>query len=83
MIYAGGRYTSLFFDKESVEVALWMNSLDIDAHVLTHRLPGQPNSNGRVHPKDIALVDGLTALGRLSPVLPLLHVPLAANVTID
>ena len=51
VIYAGGGYTSLFVDKEGVEVALWLNGLGIDAHVLVHRLPGQPDGKGGVHPR--------------------------------
>lgn len=79
VIYAGGGYTSLFVDKEGVEVALWLNSLGIDAHVLVHRLPGQPDGKGGVHPKDIALTDGLAALGHLSAPLPLIHVGLSSG----
>lgn len=79
LVYAGGGYTSLFVDKEGVEVALWLNSVGIDAHVLVHRLPGQPSDKGGVHPKDIALIDGLAALDYLSPALPLFHVGLSSG----
>lgn len=79
LVYAGGGYTSLFIDKEGIEVAVWLNGLGIDAHVLVHRLPGQPNGNGGAYPKDIALVDGLAAVGRLSASLPLFHVGLSSG----
>ncbi|WP_210162920.1 alpha/beta hydrolase family protein [Pleomorphomonas oryzae] len=79
LIYAGGGYTSLFIDKEGVEVALWLNSLGIDAHVLVHRLPGQPDGKGGVQPKDIALVDSLAALRHLPTTLPLFHVGLSSG----
>lgn len=79
LIYAGGGYTSLFVDKEGVEVARWLNDIGIDAHLLVHRLPGQPDGKGGVHPRDIALVDGLAALGHLSPALPLFHVGLSSG----
>ena len=42
IVYAGGGYTQLFYDKEGAEVALWLNGLGIEAHVLVHRLPGNP-----------------------------------------
>lgn len=79
LVYAGGGYTSLFVDKEGVEVALWLNGLGIAAHVLVHRLPGQPDGNGSVNPKDIALIDGLAALAHLPKDLPLVHVGLSSG----
>jgi dienelactone hydrolase len=79
LVYAGGGYTSLFVDKEGVEVALWLNDLGITAHVLVHRLPGQPDGNGGTNPKDIALTDGLAALAPLPTDLPLIHVGLSSG----
>lgn len=66
LVCVGGGYTALFYDKEGVEAAHWLNGLGIDAHVLVHRLPGAPDGNGGVSPKDIALTDGMAALDRLA-----------------
>ncbi|WAC47540.1 prolyl oligopeptidase family serine peptidase [Asticcacaulis sp. SL142] len=76
LVYAGGGYHRLMHDKEGVEVALWLNSLGIDAYVMAHRLPGQGN-----HDKDMALKDGLTCLDYLAQFkdLPLLHVGLSSG----
>lgn len=82
IVYAGGGYTQLFYDKEGVEVALWLNGLGIDAHVLVHRLPGAPDGNGGVFPKDIALRDGQAALNHLAEggsTLPLFHIGLSSG----
>lgn len=62
LVFAGGGYTSLMYDKEGTEVALWLNGLGIDAHVVVHRLPGGQGPQG-VFPKDIALADSLAAFG--------------------
>lgn len=84
LIVAGGGYLQLVHDKEGVQVATWLNGLGLDAHVLVHRLPGQPvaESKDEVWPFDIALHDGLAALDHLaaaSPDLPLLHVGLSSG----
>ncbi|SCM76564.1 conserved hypothetical protein [uncultured Pleomorphomonas sp.] len=82
IVYAGGGYTQLFYDKEGTEVALWLNGLGVDAYVLVHRLPGAPDGCGGAFPKDIALRDGLAALDRLAdkgPDLPLFHVGLSSG----
>lgn len=82
IVYAGGGYTQLFYDKEGTEVAMWLNGLGIDAHILVHRLPGASDGAGGVFPKDIALHDGLSALDRLAADgsgLPLFHVGLSSG----
>lgn len=81
LIYPGGGYLKLMHDKEGVEVALWLNSLSIDAYVVTHRLPGSSAADG-VHPKDIALTDSLACLDylhRSGSHLPLFHVGLSSG----
>lgn len=82
LICVGGGYTKLVYDKEGAEVALWLNDLGIEAHVLVHRLPGAPDGRGGVWPKDIALRDGLAALDRLQVLgggLPLILVGLSSG----
>lgn len=82
LVYAGGGYTKLIYDKEGVEVAAWLNGLGLDAHVLVHRLPGAEDFRGGVYPKDIALTDALSALDHLSKTparLPLFHVGLSSG----
>ena len=80
LVCAGGGYLQLVHDKEGVEVAQWLNTLGLDAHVLVHRLPGQPRlpqpeaaaAAGQaalpheVWPFDIALQDGLRAAAHLA-----------------
>ncbi len=39
LIIPGGGYYGLWFDKEGVEVANWLNNLGISAFVLKHRVP--------------------------------------------
>ena len=70
LVLAGGGYLQLVHDKEGVQVAQWLNSLGLDAHVLVHRLPGQPDGHGGVWPADIALQDGLRALDHLAVQAP-------------
>jgi acetyl esterase/lipase len=81
LVYAGGGYLQLMHDKEGVEIALWLNSLGLDAYVLLHRLPGQEDAPGKTWPFDIALQDGLLALDHLAGLapLPLLHVGLSSG----
>lgn len=81
LVYPGGGYLKLMHDKEGVEPALWLNSLSIDAYVVTHRLPGAAAADG-VHPKDIALTDALACLDylyRRGSQLPLFHVGLSSG----
>ena len=82
LVYAGGGYTKLIYDKEGLEVALWLNSLAIDAHILVHRLPGADSGTGGVYNKSIALMDGQVALRALEvndASLPLFHVGLSSG----
>ncbi|WP_176082846.1 prolyl oligopeptidase family serine peptidase [Martelella sp. HB161492] len=82
IVYGGGGYTKLVYDKEGMEVALWLAANRIEPHILVHRLPGQDNGMGGVYPKDIALADGLSALDQLGsagPALPLFHVGLSSG----
>lgn len=82
LLCAGGGYTSLMYDKEGVEVALWLNSLNIDAHVLVHRLPGAPDGFGGNFGKNASLDDGIRAIEFLAggfPKLPLIHVGLSSG----
>lgn len=81
LVYAGGGYTRLMLDKEGIDVALWLNTLGLDAHVLVHRLPGAPAPQG-VFPPDIALTDALSAVDHLAsraPARPLVHVGLSSG----
>ena len=81
LVYPGGGYLKLMHDKEGVEIALWLNSLSIDAYVVTHRMPGAAAAVG-VHPKDIALTDALACLDYLHggrPTLPLFHIGLSSG----
>ncbi len=87
LVYAGGGYLQLVHDKEGIDIALWLNSLGIDAWVLVHRLPGQArrhsdlqdlgpgegplDDSAGVWPFDIALRDALCALDHLAALAPL------------
>ncbi|PRX09032.1 UNVERIFIED_ORG: acetyl esterase/lipase [Martelella mediterranea] len=82
LLFVGGGYTKLVYDKEGAEVASWLNAQGIDAHLVVHRLPGAPDGKGGVHPKDIALADGLRALDVVAAEqgdLPLFHVGLSSG----
>lgn len=81
LVLAGGGYLQLMHDKEGVEVAQWLATLGIEAQVLLHRLPGQPDGRGGVWPQDIALHDGLLALQHLGgqAELPLFIVGLSSG----
>jgi dienelactone hydrolase len=79
LVYGGGGYRELMLDKEGVEVALWLNALGLDAHVVVHRLPGQPDPAGGIFPFDVALRDALAARHRLRPDLSLVHVGLSSG----
>ncbi|TPW31100.1 pectin acetylesterase [Martelella alba] len=82
IVYGGGGYTKLVYDKEGTDVALWLAANRIEAHILIHRLPGQDDGQGGVNAKDIALGDGFSALDHLvkaEPGLPLFHVGLSSG----
>jgi len=82
LVYAGGGYIRLCLEREGLEIAAWLNGLDVDAHVLAHRLPGAPATDGGVHPADIALRDATRALDLLEregEALPLFHVGLSSG----
>nr|WP_272212726.1 prolyl oligopeptidase family serine peptidase [Marinicella sp. W31]MDC2878639.1 prolyl oligopeptidase family serine peptidase [Marinicella sp. W31] len=82
LLYVGGGYTKIVYDKEGSEVALWLNALGLDVHLLVHRLPGASDGRGTAHPKDIALTDGLIALDHLAETesgLPLFHIGLSSG----
>ncbi|MDC7682718.1 prolyl oligopeptidase family serine peptidase [Asticcacaulis sp. BYS171W] len=81
LVYGGGGYVNLVADREGIEIALWLNALGLDAYVLVHRLPGTDDGPGDIHPHDIALQDGMTALDHLATLdaLPLLHVGLSSG----
>lgn len=82
LVCAGGGYTSLVYDKEGTELALWLNGIGIDAHILVHRLPGGRDGTGGHHGRDVARQDGLRALALLADRfadLPLFHVGLSSG----
>jgi dienelactone hydrolase len=49
------------YDREGVDVALWLNALGLDAYVLIHRFPGATSPDG-VWPKGVAAGDAQLAL---------------------
>jgi acetyl esterase/lipase len=57
IIAPGGGYTHSAFDKEGVDIALWLNSVGVSAFVLKYRLPGEFPGKGYV-----ALADAQRAL---------------------
>ncbi len=71
LVLAGGGYTRLMLDKEGTEVALWLAAAGVEAHLLVHRLPGQPDGAGGAWPADVALGDGRAALAHLDALDPL------------
>jgi len=80
LVCAGGGYLRLMLDREGVEVALWLNGLGYDAHVLAHRLPGAVDpATGEAHPADIALTDALSALEQIPRDLPLFVMGLSSG----
>src|SRR5688572_23433903 len=56
VICAGGGYSILAFEKESLEIGRWMNERGIAAFCLKYRCGGEPNT----HP--VPLNDGLRAM---------------------
>ncbi|TNB47706.1 pectin acetylesterase [Martelella lutilitoris] len=82
LLYAGGGYTKIVYDKEGPEVAAWLNGLGIEVNLLIHRLPGADDGKGGRYRKDIALEDGLLALDYLAGAqsnLPLFHFGLSSG----
>jgi dienelactone hydrolase len=65
IVIGGGGYVRYMYDREGVEVALWLNGLGLDAYVLVHRFPGAPSPDG-VWPKDVAAEDAQLALDFLN-----------------
>lgn len=57
IVAPGGGYTHSAFDKEGVDIALWLNSIGVSAFVLKYRLPGEFPGRGHV-----ALADAQRAL---------------------
>ena len=49
LVIPGGGYYGLWFDKEGIEVASWLNDLGISAFVLKHRVPHWESINCRSH----------------------------------
>ncbi|WP_428774834.1 alpha/beta hydrolase family protein [Vibrio sp.] len=81
LVYVGGGYLQLVHDKEGIEVALWLASLGIDAYVVTHRLPGTTDNQGKIRCHDTVVDDGITCLNFLKQrsALPLIHVGLSSG----
>ena len=78
LVCAGGGYVKIMHDREGVEVAHWLNDLGYDAHVLVHRLPGAPSGLGG-WPKDVALIDALSAVDIIGRDVPLVVVGLSSG----
>ena len=49
LVIPGGGYYGLWFDKEGIEVASWLNDLGISAFVLKHRVPHWESIDCRSH----------------------------------
>jgi len=82
LLYAGGGYTRIVYDKEGPEVAAWLNGLGIEVNLLIHRMPGADDGKGGRYPKGIALEDGMLALDHLAGAqsdLPLFHFGLSSG----
>jgi acetyl esterase/lipase len=54
LVIPGGGYWGLWFDKEGIDVAEWLNSLGISAFVLKHRIPHWESKDCR---SKVALLD--------------------------
>jgi acetyl esterase/lipase len=54
LVIPGGSYWGLWFDKEGVDVAKWLNKNGVSAFVLKHRLPHWESKNCR---SKVALMD--------------------------
>lgn len=59
LIIPGGGYYGLWFDKEGVDIANWVNGLGISAFVLKYRLPYWENEDCK---DQVALMDALRAM---------------------
>lgn len=79
LVCGGGGYLRLMYDREGAQIAEWLNSLDYDACVLVHRMPGQADGAGGVWPKDIALTDGVAAVKHLARDKPLFLMGLSSG----
>jgi len=58
IVAPGGAYSRIVIDKESGEVADWLNPLGVTVFVLHYRLPCE----GHIHAKDVPLEDGERAV---------------------
>jgi len=81
LVFGGGGYLQLVYDKEGIEVAMWLSRMGIDAYVVVHRLPGTIDSDGYIRHHSVALDDGLLCLQFLKQRsnLPLIHVGLSSG----
>lgn len=79
LVCAGGGYLRLMYDREGAQIAEWLNSLDYDAYVLVHRLPGAGDGEGGVWPKDVALTDGVAAVKQIPRDKPLFLMGLSSG----
>ena len=59
LVIPGGGYWGLWFDKEGVDVAKWLNSIGLSAFVLKHRLPHWESKDCR---SKVALMDAQRAM---------------------
>jgi len=59
LVVPGGGYWGLWFDKEGVDVAKWLNDLGISAFVLKHRLPHWESEECK---SKVALMDAQRAM---------------------
>jgi len=59
LVIPGGGYSGLWFDKEGVDVAKWLNKIGVSAFVLKHRLPHWESKDCR---SKVALMDAQRAM---------------------
>ena len=59
LVIPGGGYWGLWFDKEGVDVAKWLNTLGVSAFVLKHRFPNLESNDCR---SKVALLDAQRAI---------------------
>ena len=59
LVIPGGGYWGLWFDKEGVDVAKWLNNIGVSAFVLKHRLPHWESKDCR---SKVALMDAQRAM---------------------
>lgn len=79
VVFAGGGYLRIMYDREGVEIAAWLNGLGYNAYVVCHRLPGAEIAPGAVHPKDVALADAMKVFEHIMPNRPLVLVGLSSG----